>query len=194
MTTRSAFWITAQIGIELIVAQAATAQGLMFSGLGTLPGAGQNDARGISADGTTAVGVSGDIAFRWRSGTGIVSLGTRPVFATSLATAVSADGSVVVGTCGPGLSGALRWTEADGMRAIAPVSGSSWAVATGVSADGSVVTIKDMEPCDDRDDCPRYRPSGPYRYAIEVPQGDLTELGITESSTIRVGGSCAPRT
>ena len=61
-----------------------------------------------------------------------------------------------------------------------------------IKADGSVVTSTDMEPCEDRDGCRRYRPPGPYRYAIEVPQGDLAELGITESSTVRVGGSCSP--
>ena len=61
-----------------------------------------------------------------------------------------------------------------------------------IAADGSVVSIADMEPCEDRDGCPRYPPAGPYRYAIEVFQGDLSELGITESSTVRVGGSCAP--
>jgi len=60
-----------------------------------------------------------------------------------------------------------------------------------IAADGSVVTITDMEPCEDRDGCPSYPPSGPYRYAIEVPQGDLPALGITESSTVTVGGSCA---
>ena len=63
-----------------------------------------------------------------------------------------------------------------------------------VAADGSVVTIEDMEPCDDRDDCPSYAPDGPYRYAIEVPQGGLEELGITESSRVTVGGTCAPVT
>ena len=61
-----------------------------------------------------------------------------------------------------------------------------------IAADGSVVSIADMEPCEDRDGCPSYAPSGPYRYAIEVPQGDLPALGITESSNVRVGGSCAP--
>ena len=44
-----------------------------------------------------------------------------------------------------------------------------------IAADGSVVTITDMEPCEDRDGCPSYAPSGPYRYAIEVPQGDLAD-------------------
>ena len=63
-----------------------------------------------------------------------------------------------------------------------------------IAADGSVVTITDMEPCADGDDCPSYAPTGPYRYAIEVPKGMLTSLGITESSKISVGGSCAPTT
>ena len=61
-----------------------------------------------------------------------------------------------------------------------------------VAADGSVVTIDDMAPCEDRDGCPSYFPTGPYRYAIEVFQGRLAELGITESSRVTVGGTCAP--
>jgi uncharacterized membrane protein (UPF0127 family) len=60
-----------------------------------------------------------------------------------------------------------------------------------IAADGSVVTVTDMEPCGDQADCPSYAPTGPYRYAIEVPQGRLPSLGITESSTVIVGGSCA---
>ncbi len=61
-----------------------------------------------------------------------------------------------------------------------------------VAADGEVVTIKDMEPCEDRDDCPTYPSEGRYRYAIEVFQGDLPRLGITEAATVTVGGPCAP--
>jgi len=60
-----------------------------------------------------------------------------------------------------------------------------------IAADGDVVTLKDMEPCDDRDGCPSYRSEGTYRYAIEVFQGDLDELGITEAATVIVGGACA---
>jgi uncharacterized membrane protein (UPF0127 family) len=61
-----------------------------------------------------------------------------------------------------------------------------------VAADGGVVTIKDMEPCEDRDGCPTYPSDGTYRYAIEVPQGGLDDLGITEAATVTVGGLCAP--
>lgn len=60
-----------------------------------------------------------------------------------------------------------------------------------VAADGQVVTIKEMEPCEDRDGCPTYPSDGTYRYAIEVPQGGLDDLGITESATVEVGGACA---
>ena len=62
-----------------------------------------------------------------------------------------------------------------------------------VAADGEVVTIKDMEPCEDRDGCPTYPSDGRYRYAIEVFQGDLPRLGITEAATVTVGGECAAR-
>ena len=61
-----------------------------------------------------------------------------------------------------------------------------------VAADGEVVTIRDMEPCEDRADCPTYSPDGDYRYAIETFQGDLDDLGITEDARVAVGGDCAP--
>lgn len=60
-----------------------------------------------------------------------------------------------------------------------------------VAADGEVVTIKDMEPCEDREGCPTYPSEGTYRYAIETVQGDLDDLGITEAATVTVGGPCA---
>jgi uncharacterized membrane protein (UPF0127 family) len=47
-----------------------------------------------------------------------------------------------------------------------------------VSSDGKVVSTTDMAPCADRGDCPLYSAKGPYRTAIEVPQGGLTRLGI----------------
>ena len=61
-----------------------------------------------------------------------------------------------------------------------------------IAADGHVVSIKDMEPCEGRSGCPVYPSDGTYRYAIEVFEGDLDHLGITERSTVSVGGPCAP--
>lgn len=61
-----------------------------------------------------------------------------------------------------------------------------------VGADGRLVSTADMAPCRNRADCPTYPPAGPYRLAIEVPQGGLDELGIAEGSTVTVAGECAP--
>jgi uncharacterized membrane protein (UPF0127 family) len=58
-------------------------------------------------------------------------------------------------------------------------------------ADGALVSASDMEPCPDIDGCPTYHPEGPYRFALEVPQGDLEQLGATEGSRLALGGSCA---
>jgi uncharacterized protein len=61
-------------------------------------------------------------------------------------------------------------------------------------ADGNLVSTADMEPCPDSEpDCPSYPAEGPYRFALEVPQGRLDEMGITEGSTLAVGGPCAAR-
>jgi uncharacterized protein len=63
-------------------------------------------------------------------------------------------------------------------------------------ADGALVETADMEPCPDSvSNCPLYpeEPPDPFRFALEVPQGDLPSLGIEEGSRLRVGGDCAAR-
>lgn len=57
-------------------------------------------------------------------------------------------------------------------------------------AEGRLVSATDMEPCLGRSDCPLYRSSAPYQYALEVPRGRLGSLGIGPGSAIRVGGEC----
>lgn len=58
-------------------------------------------------------------------------------------------------------------------------------------AAGAFVAADDMEPCDDRLDCPVYpAPPRPYRVAIEVPRGRAPGLGLAAGSTARVGGAC----
>ena len=81
-----------------------SAQAASFSGLGRLPGRGTTSvAFGVSADGSTVVGQSGDRrnnfeAFRWTEAGGMVGLGDLPGgdFG-SVAFGVSADGSTIVG-------------------------------------------------------------------------------------------------
>lgn len=54
--------------------------------------------------------------------------------------------------------------------------------------DGRFVSATDMEPCE-ADPCPSYPSEGPARFSLEVPQGDLTELGIDADTVLRVGGT-----
>jgi hypothetical protein len=61
-----------------------------------------------------------------------------------------------------------------------------------VAADGRLVSTEDMTPCEDLDDCPLYPPAGPYRFALEVPQGELDDMGMVPGSTLAAGGACAP--
>ena len=58
-------------------------------------------------------------------------------------------------------------------------------------AGGHFVSSADMAPCGNRDDCPSYDPAGSYRFALEVPQGDLAKLGIGPGSTLHAGARCA---
>lgn len=57
-------------------------------------------------------------------------------------------------------------------------------------ADGAYVSEADMAPCGDEGDCPSYAAAGPYRYALEVRQGDLDDLGVGPGATLALGGPC----
>jgi uncharacterized membrane protein (UPF0127 family) len=59
-----------------------------------------------------------------------------------------------------------------------------------LDAGGRLVSTADMAPCGDSPSCPAYPAGGPYRYAVEVRQGGLDDLGITGSARVTVGGSC----
>jgi uncharacterized membrane protein (UPF0127 family) len=52
------------------------------------------------------------------------------------------------------------------------------------SSEGQIVSTADMEPCADSPDCRNYPAAGPYRFSIEVPQGNLSALGIVQGSTV----------
>jgi uncharacterized membrane protein (UPF0127 family) len=58
------------------------------------------------------------------------------------------------------------------------------------AADGTFVSSADMQPCGDRTDCPISSATGPYRYALEVPQGQLPALGIGPGAVLKLNGAC----
>jgi uncharacterized membrane protein (UPF0127 family) len=57
---------------------------------------------------------------------------------------------------------------------------------------GAIVSTVDMDPCTVGDDCPGYPPAGPYRLAVEVPQGELADRGIVEGATVRLERRACP--
>jgi uncharacterized membrane protein (UPF0127 family) len=60
------------------------------------------------------------------------------------------------------------------------------------AADGTFVSSADMAPCGDRTDCPTYGATGPYRFALEVPQGRLADLGVGPGARLELLGACPP--
>ncbi len=118
-----------------------------MQGLGWLrPGSIRSEARGVSRDGGTIVGMNMDSAltaeaFKWTEAGGFEALPNLPNSALSAeAHAVNADGSVVVGASfGPNFNNhAVRWTDAgvEDLSAGSPFGASrAWAV----SDDGDVI-------------------------------------------------------
>lgn len=69
---------------------------------------------------------------------------------------------------------------------VTPLSISWW------GADGTFVSGTDMEPCTEANDadCARFPAEGPYRYAVEVFQGERPELAAGSTIAVRPGSSC----
>ena len=55
---------------------------------------------------------------------------------------------------------------------------------------GRFVSSADMAPCLGRTDCPTYASAAAYRYALEVPQGGLSGLGIGPGAQLVVAAGC----
>lgn len=51
-----------------------------------------------------------------------------------------------------------------------------------IDSTGVPVSVLDMEPCPEAVDCPSYFPDLPYRWALEVPQGQLAQFGLVEGA------------
>ncbi|HSL56802.1 MAG TPA: DUF192 domain-containing protein [Acidimicrobiales bacterium] len=89
---------------------------------------------------------------------------------------------------------------ADGMVFVfdADTTGGFWMRNTRIplsiaflDAEGAIVSTADMAPCPDGEDCPTYPPDGPYRLALEVPQGELASFGLVDDARLEVvGGAC----
>lgn len=110
--------------------------------LGWLGDTAEARASGVSADGSTVVGASNYIAFRWTTDLGMQSLGT--LGGTSQAYSASQDGSHITGTAqAEGFTSVegFLWSETLGMNSLGERSpgGFFWRQANDISADGRLV-------------------------------------------------------
>ena len=118
----------------------------IYSGLGTLPGFDWSCGLGISGDGNTVVGQSGDTisgdvnAFVWTAETGIVALAHKSDVVYSTAQAVNGDGSVIVGYCQNATEYYGFTATAKGISIPLPnLPGGNFSFATGVDNSGLFV-------------------------------------------------------
>ena len=115
---------------------------------GSLNGATNFEATGVSSDGSVVVGRSGQQAFRWTQSDGITGLGVLAGYTGSRALMVSADGAVVAGSSYTPSSNTVpftseqifRWTPAGGMEGLGFMPGTSDSFPNAISADGTVIT------------------------------------------------------
>jgi uncharacterized membrane protein (UPF0127 family) len=102
-----------------------------------------------------------------------------------------------------GLMGVTDLGGADGMvfRFASPVTTQFWMRDTVMplsiafyASDGSFVSATDMEPCltGPADACARYAAAAPYVNAIEVPEGGLEALLMTEGSRLELSEITCP--
>ena len=98
---------------------------------------------------------------------------------------------------GQGLMGVTSLGTPEGMAFVweQPTSGAFFMFETVTplsiawfDAGGSLVSTVDMEPClsENSSDCERFPSGGAYVLAIEVFQGDLAAIGITDEATARL--------
>lgn len=119
-----------------------------MSALVGLPGTTLSEGNGISADGSTVVGVCAGPevtqAFRWTAAEGMTLLGTLPNGGNSTALAASGDGNIIIGFANTQYSEPFVWDITHGMRSLqgllveqhADLTGWSLDSALGISADG----------------------------------------------------------
>jgi probable HAF family extracellular repeat protein len=113
-------------------------------GLGTVDGAVQSFAEGVSANGEIVVGWTNTEGFRWTEPTGIEGLGDLDSlwpYPVSAAYGISPNGSVIVGEArnSDWSDEAFRLSESVGMEGLGILPGQFLNAASDVTADGSVI-------------------------------------------------------
>lgn len=176
----------------------------------------QGDDPGAAADGSVPTGVDGPAADLLTDASCVdqpepIVVGEDPVAFTQTRLTVRSgegdevDGCFLVADTGDerarGLMGVTDLGGYDGMLFVfeeevdgaftmkdtpAPLS-IAW-----FDSDGVLVSSTDMDPCVDEraeaDECPSYPAGGAFRFAIEVPQGQLEDIGVDGDDAVLVVG------
>lgn len=142
-------WAVVAALLPTVGAYAADFQGLGMLPGGASPGSYRSSAGGISADGSTVVGLSTSAnagqyteAFRWTAAGGMVGLGGFSGYPTnSVAAGVSANGQVVALTAkvGSNMTNAGRWTSGTAISIGDLPGGDSHSYAGAISANGGAI-------------------------------------------------------
>lgn len=147
---------------------------------------------GVAAEtgGRTPLTGFGEVAVTITSGTGEVC---KACLMSALTSAQRSRGLMEV--TDPALGGY------DGMLFEFPdeIAGSFWMRNTPLplsiayfAESGTLVSTTDMSPCDDVPDCPPYPADGSFRFALEVPEGTLSRLGVVGRATLRIDARRCP--
>jgi uncharacterized membrane protein (UPF0127 family) len=133
-------------------------------------------------------------AFTITSPTGVVDGGRRRAYCAVLASTTAQQDRGLMGRrrLGPYQGMLFAWpaptTTYFYMRDTPMPLSIAW-----FSASGDLVGTADMAPCPPSvRACPLYRPDAPYRYALEVPRGGLSRLGVGPGSSLSTMGPCIP--
>lgn len=153
---------------------------------------------------TTAAGVTSDFGLAAEADTASVELVPLPGFGDGTLEVHTASGgrfeypvlvAVTVDQRKQGLMGVLDLQGYVGMMFLFEddVETSFWMKDTPLplsiaylTASGAVVSIADMEPCLNSDECPSYPAAGPFRMVLEVPRGNLSLLGVAADSVVNL--------
>jgi uncharacterized membrane protein len=112
--------------------------GGVVTDIGTLS-TGGSAANDVSADGLVVVGASGELPFRWTSGSGMQSLGLLQGWNAATASTVNSNGSIIAGVANTASGRKLfRWTPGGGHEELAPLAGNGPSAA-GVSENGQII-------------------------------------------------------
>ena len=198
---RTTFGFVATFVLSVTVSIQSTLAGASFQGLGDLPGGGFNsDARYLSPDGGTVLGVSsvssGYSSYWWTESDGMQTFSQFPTgdFSSGAPVAISNDHSIIVGSGQSSLgSEAFRWTLDDGMIGLGDLPGGLFqSRVSAMSLDGSVIVGKGSIGPDSLDDIEAFiwtetygmvglgdLPSGPNKsWATDVSADGSVVVGI----------------